>query len=40
MAKQASRIPNPLALNMYVLGYDGKQKLTKLNQAVKEHRRT
>ena len=30
MAKQASRIPNPLALNMYVLGYDGKKKLTNL----------
>ena len=40
MAKQASRIPNPLALNMYVLGYDGKKKLTNLNQAVKENLRT
>ena len=38
--KQASRIPNPLALNMYVLGYDGNKKLTQLNQAVKENLRT
>jgi len=38
--KQASRIPNPLALNMYVLGYDAKKKLTNLNQAVKENLRT
>ena len=40
MAKQASRIPNPLALNMYVLGYDSKKKLTNVNQAVKENLRT
>ena len=38
--KQASRIPNPLALNMYVLGYDSKKKLANLNQAVKENLRT
>ena len=38
--KQASRIPNPLALNMYVLGYDGKKKLTNVNQAVKENLQT
>jgi|TARA_Y100000310_G_scaffold283182_1_gene304969 hypothetical protein len=38
--KQASRIPNPLALNMYVLGYDANKKLTNLNQAVKENLRT
>ena len=38
--KQASRIPNPLALNMYVLGYDGKKKLANLNQAVKENLQT
>ena len=38
--KQASRIPNPLALNMYVLGYDSKKKLTNVNQAVKENLQT
>ena len=38
--KQASRIPNPLALNMYVLGYDSKKKLANLNQAVKENLQT
>ena len=38
--KQASRIPNPLALNMYVLGYDAKKKLTNVNQAVKENLQT
>jgi hypothetical protein len=40
MAKQASRIPNPLALNMYVLGYNSRKKLVNLNQAVKENLRT
>ena len=40
MAKKASRIPNPLALNMYVLGYDSKKKLTNVNQAVKENLQT
>jgi len=29
--------PNPLALNMYMLGYDQNKKLVKLNQAVKEN---
>jgi len=38
--KKASRIPNPLALNMYVLGYDSKKKLANLNQAVKENLQT
>ena len=38
--KQASRIPNPLALNMYVLGYDSKKKLVNVNQAVKENLQT
>ena len=37
--KKASRIPNPLALNMYVLGYDRKQNLVTLNNAVKENLR-
>ena len=40
MSKKASRIPNPLALNMYVLGYDSRKKLTNLNQAVKENLQT
>jgi hypothetical protein len=32
-----STIPNPLALNMYLLGYTGDKKLTQVNQAVKEN---
>jgi hypothetical protein len=34
-----TRIPNPLALNMYVIGYDSSTKLTRLNTAVKENLR-
>ena len=30
-------VPNPLALNMYMLGYDAGRKLVQLNQAVKEN---
>ena len=30
---EANRIPNPLALNLYVLGYDRQKKLSNLNQA-------
>jgi len=30
-------IPNPLALNMYMLGYDAGRKLVQLNRAVKEN---
>ena len=33
-------IPNPLALNLYTLGYDGNGSLTILNQAVKENLKT
>jgi len=40
MSKQASRIPNPLALNMYLLGYNSRKKLVSVNQAVKENLRT
>ena len=29
--------PNPLALNMYMLGYDNNKKLVGINQAVKEN---
>jgi len=32
-----TRIPNPLALNLYVLGYDANKRLTTLNKAVKEN---
>ena len=36
----SSRIPNPLALNLYVLGLDQNNYLTKLNRAVKENIKT
>jgi hypothetical protein len=32
-----TRIPNPLALNLYLLGFDKDKKLTSLNKAVKEN---
>ncbi len=35
-----SRIPNPLALNMYVLGYDQNKQLVAVNNAVKENLKT
>ena len=35
MTNEPNRIPNPLALNLYTLGYDADQKLTTLNQATK-----
>ena len=31
------RIPNPLAMNMYVLGYNANKQLVELNQAIKEN---
>ena len=34
------RLPNPMALNLYTLGYDGNKKLTQLNVAVKENLKT
>lgn len=34
------RIPNPLALNLYTLGYDGTGKLVELNPAIKENLKT
>jgi hypothetical protein len=37
---QTSRIPNPFALNMYVLGYDQSKQLVQLNQAIKENLKT
>ena len=36
-ANADARIINPLALNLYVLGFDGSKKLTTVNQAVKEN---
>ena len=35
MTNEPNRIPNPLALNLYTLGYDAEKKLTTLNQATK-----
>ncbi len=35
-----TRIANPLALNMYVLGYNASKQLTELNTAVKENLKT
>ena len=37
---QQSRIANPLAMNMYILGYDQNKQLTSLNTAVKENLKT
>ena len=36
----AKRIENPLALNMYILGYDANKSLTSVNQAVKSNIQT
>jgi len=33
-------VPNPLAINLYTLGYDGNGSLTTLNAAVKENLKT
>jgi hypothetical protein len=33
-------VPNPLALNLYTLGYDSNGSLTSLNKAVKENLKT
>ena len=35
--RAAEKVPNPLALNMYTLGYDGNKKLTQINLAVKQN---
>ena len=35
MTNEPNRIPNPLALNLYTLGYEGEGKLTTLNTATK-----
>jgi len=34
------RTPNPLAMNMYTLGFNSNKKLTSLNQTVKENLKT
>ena len=39
-ASSEDRIANPLALNMYLLGYDANKKLSTVNQAVKENVQT
>jgi len=38
-AEVGDKIKNPLALNMYILGYDADKKLTKVNTTVKENLR-
>jgi len=38
--KSVDVIPNPLAMNMYLLGYTSDRKLTQLNQAVKQNVKT
>ena len=35
--RTATKQPNPLALNMYLLGYDANKKLVALNRAVKQN---
>ena len=35
LTTEPNRIPNPLALNLYTLGYDSNKNLTNLNQATK-----
>ena len=35
LTTEPNRIPNPLALNLYVLGYDSTKKLTTLNSTAK-----
>jgi hypothetical protein len=35
-----NRIPNPLALNLYVLGYNSNRKLSLVNDAVKQNLKT
>jgi hypothetical protein len=39
-SKTSTTIPNPLALNLYVLGYDVTGKLTQLNVATKQNLKT
>jgi hypothetical protein len=39
-AASENRIANPLAMNMYVLGYNQSKQLVELNQAIKENLKT
>lgn len=40
LANTIQKLPNPMAMNLYVLGYDGSKKLTQLNVGVKENLKT
>ena len=40
ISELSSRIPNPLALNLYVLGYNSNKHLSVVNDAVKENLKT
>ena len=40
LSLQAGRIPNPLAMNMYTLGYDSNKNLTTLSDTVKKNLKT
>ena len=40
LSLQTGRIPNPLAMNMYTLGYDSSKKLTTLSNTVKNNLKT
>ena len=40
LSLQTGRIPNPLAINMYTLGYDSGKKLTTLSDTVKQNLKT
>ena len=37
---EENRLPNPVAMNMYVLGYDANKQMTTLNTAIKENLKT
>jgi len=38
--RNSTKVPNPLALNMYLLGYDVNKNLVQLNRAVKQNLKT
>ena len=40
LSLQAGRIPNPLAMNMYTLGFDSSKRLTPLSETVKGNLKT
>jgi hypothetical protein len=37
---QETKVPNPLAMNMYVLGFNSSKQLIELNQSIKENLKT